>query len=230
MDEEIDLDILVSYFGESEKDELQLRHTLRSIDIFGINVGRVVVAGNPPSWLSDEAVRFEVRDAMCRSSRSEKSMACVFRSFEKGVIGGHLLYCPESVVLDETMDMNDYPWYCRRDRIRSVEDHVMASRGGALITRYKMALADTRRVLERNGYGSLELTGHFLSHIDSEDLDEVRRMCMEVPTASFGYDVGCIFGNVAKERIQFKTTLAKECYSARASNMFCVEQKSRFEI
>lgn len=224
------MDLIYTYFGYSDRDETTLRTFLRSLDVFGKNVGRVVVAGRPPSWLSNEVVSYRVDVPNDKSPKYDKIIKVLERAFCDSVIGGHLLYCPEDVVLDETTDLSDYPWYCRRETIRSIEDHVMTSRGGALITRYKMALADTRDLLERHGYRAFELTGHFLSHIDAEDLGEVLRLYHEPHKSRFGYDIGCLFGNIARERLHFSTTLAKECFSNSAPLKFPVEQKSRFEV
>ena len=44
------------------KDNYMLRASLRSIAKYGKNIGRVIVAGYPPDWLSDAVVKVHVED------------------------------------------------------------------------------------------------------------------------------------------------------------------------
>lgn len=43
--------------GSKDIDDKPLRWSLRSVEKFAKNVGRVIVAGYPPDWLSDEAIK-----------------------------------------------------------------------------------------------------------------------------------------------------------------------------
>lgn len=43
--------------GAKDNDDRPLRWSLRSVQMFAKNVGRVIVAGYPPNWLSDEAIK-----------------------------------------------------------------------------------------------------------------------------------------------------------------------------
>lgn len=56
------MDILYIVGRDSECDNLELRCSLRSIAVNGRNVGRVIVAGHCPDWLSDEVVKVPCED------------------------------------------------------------------------------------------------------------------------------------------------------------------------
>ena len=43
--------------GAKDNDDRPLRWSLRSVQMFAKNVGKVIVAGYPPDWLSDEAIK-----------------------------------------------------------------------------------------------------------------------------------------------------------------------------
>lgn len=49
--------VYVVGIGSKNSNDKPLRWSLRSVEQFAKNVGRVVVAGYPPSWLSDEVVK-----------------------------------------------------------------------------------------------------------------------------------------------------------------------------
>ena len=55
--------------GADGVDNLPLRWSLRSLAKHASNVGRVIVAGHIPKWLSDEVVKFSFDDSNMGSGR-----------------------------------------------------------------------------------------------------------------------------------------------------------------
>ena len=201
------VDILFAAYGPTDESARWLTRAIGSVFSNAKNLGRVIVAGNPPSCLPDGVSRFPVPPMVARGSRYDNAIDCVLRAIECGIVGGPFLYAPPEAVLSEPTDLASYPFYARRPRIKSVADYIRENKGGAIITRYKLVLSDTRAALERNGYGAAETTGRFLTHIDPTDAAEVKRIWLEEPHGEFGYDVSCLFGNVRAKRLALSPTL-----------------------
>ncbi len=201
------VDVLIASYGPQDETERWLHRSIRSILANAQNLGRVIVAGNPPSCLPDGVLKFPVPPMVARGSRYDNAVDCVLRAISEGIVSGPFLYAPTETELSQPTDLAAYPFYSRRPRIKSVADYIRENKGGAIITRYKLVLSDTRAALERNGYGSAETTGRFLTYIDPADAPEVKRIWLEEPHGEFGYDVSCLFGNIRAKRLALVPSL-----------------------
>ena len=54
------MDIVYILGTGSKHDNIELRMSLRSICKYGQNIGRVIVAGDPVDWLSDDVVKIKI--------------------------------------------------------------------------------------------------------------------------------------------------------------------------
>lgn len=197
------VDVLLATYGPQEANAGWLRTAIDSLFAYAQNLGNVVVAGTLPMDLPSNIVRFPVPPMIARGSRYDNAIDCVLRAIEEEVVSGDFLYAPPGAALTTQTDLAEYPRYMRRDRIQSVADLIRENKGGAVVTRYKLVLSDTRAALERNGYPAHELTGRFFTHIDAADAPEAKRIWLEEPHGEFGYDVSCLFGNIRHRRSSF---------------------------
>ena len=195
------VDVLFVAYGPAAESERWLVSAIESVFANARNLGRVIVAGLPPPSLPDGVLRFPVPPMVARGSRYDNAIDSVLRAIDEGVVSGEFLYAPPGAAITEPTDLASYPRYARRDRIQSVADLIRENKGGAVVTKYRLVLSDTRAALERNGYPSAEMTGRFLTHIDCADAPEVKRIWLEEPHGEFGYDVSCLFGNVRTKRV-----------------------------
>ena len=197
------VDVLLAAYGPQEENAGWLKSAIESLFAHAQNLGKVVVAGTLPLDLPTNIVRFPVPPMIARGSRYDNAIDCVLRAIQEGVVSGDFLYAPPGAALTAPTDLAEYPRYMRRDRILSVADIIRENKGGAVVTRYKLVLSDTRAALERNGYPAHEFTGRFFTHIDAAGAPEAKRIWLEEPHGEFGYDVSCLFGNIRFRRTPF---------------------------
>lgn len=196
-------DILIVAYGQNNGDD-RVHNIVESFLKYGQDLGKIVVAGNPPATgIADNVVFLPVPPMIARGSIYDNSIDCVNRVIEAGILTMPFLYVPPEVVLTQETNLEEYPCYIARERIRSIADYIRENKGGAVITRHKLVLADTRTALERAHYPIYEFTGRFLTHIDPTDAPEAKRIWLEEPHGEFGYDVSCLFGNIRFRRTPF---------------------------
>lgn len=193
-------DVLYVAYGPQDESAAWLHDSIEATKSFGRNLGKVVVAGMLPQGLPADIVRFPVPPMIARGSRYDNAIDCIARVVESGIIGESFLYANPGAKLSAEVDLDAYPFLARRQRIKSVADLIRENRGGAVVTRYKYVLSDTRTALERNGYGAFETTGVFFSRMSATDLAEAKRVWLEEPHGEFGYEAGCLFGNILAKR------------------------------
>ena len=204
--EEVKTDVLLAYVGNHTED-WWIDASIRKFAEFGLNLGRIVVAGNVPGDLPDTVDRFPIPPMLARGSRYDNAVDAVLKVIEARVLAKPFLYCPPCVLLTETTDLAAFPFYARRPRIRSVADLIRENKGGAVVTRYQLVLSDTRAALERNGYPAAEISTQHLVHIDPEDAPEAKRVWLEEPHGEFGYDMASLFGNLRAKRLGIQPTV-----------------------
>lgn len=198
-------DVVFAAYGTTEENSRWLKEATASLRSFASNLRRVIVIGNAPADLPDDVAVFRIPSILYRGSRYDNAVGGLVKAIECGVLPDPFLYAPPGAVLSAPTDLDAYPDYCRRPRIRSIADLVRENKGGAVVTRYKVVLSDTRAALERNGYPALELGGRFFTRIDPADLEDVKRIWLQEPHGEFGYDAACLFGNVRLKREPFDT-------------------------
>lgn len=197
------MDVVIAIFGDTAVELSGLRKSVDSLLMDGEGLGRIVIIGRAPGWLegNEKVERFIVPPMRYGIAKHDLIMDGLIKAIRDGVVAGDFLYCPLGVALPGTTNLNDYPRYCRRGKIRSVAEMVMAGKGGAVITKYWLSVTDTRQVLERNGFSAIDFSGKFLSHIDADDVLDVESLWVQEPHAAFGYEPACLFGNVRESKV-----------------------------
>ena len=190
-------DVVIAAYGPVDESRRWLAPLVASLRSRAANLGRIVVVGDIGAIDDLEVERYFVPPLIARGSRYDNATEGVLRAIEAGMIGGRFLFAPPGAEIEENVDLDRYPVHTRCERIKSIADLIRENGGGAVVTRYRLVLADTRTALERNGYAARELTGRFLTHMDSACAPEVKRIWLQEPHGEFGYDVSCLFGNVA---------------------------------
>ena len=83
------MDIVYILGTGSKHDNIELRMSLRSICKYGRNVGRVIVAGDPVDWLSDDVVKVKIPVKYKR--KHHEMMNRVQFCVENGIVDGEFL-------------------------------------------------------------------------------------------------------------------------------------------
>lgn len=193
------MDVLYVVGTGSGHDNCELRWSLRSLDMFAENLGRVVVAGYPPEWLSAEVVRVDVPDDPGAAYKHVNIMNCILECCRRGVVRGEFLYSSDDHFLCRQVDLDAYPYFYKSDSLLTAED---LERQGRRLTPYRQSLAETRVVLEANGYEPREWSGHVNTHMDAQDAPEVARLVEFARDRGFrmGLEPTCCFMAVRHRR------------------------------
>jgi len=189
--------VVYSVPSPTSLDMAALNASISSVYANGAGVERVVYVGTPPPSLAAPVEKFHVSPLFARGAKNDNVMDALLRAIYAGVLSGEVLLAPIDFVLESKTDMNSYPIVFSHEKIRTIEDVVVAGKGAAVVTRHKVALSDTRKLLERNGLPTVDFSGSgFLSRIDVKHADKVKEMWLQCPHGAFGYDVPSLFQNV----------------------------------
>ena len=195
--------------GCSACDDFELRMSLRSIAMFGINIGRVYVAGYCPSWLSENVIRIPYHDG-----RKLKSTGHAAKTYN---IASAILHAVKATDIgDEFLVSMDDHFYIRptdfaatkrfaRDYTQRPNRHYLPLRvepGKAPV--YQRTMSRTREFLESHGMSVFFFTGHrnmLLSRISVLECEPyIREMrAKDTPVEAF-----CLFNNYEYTRRGFE--------------------------
>lgn len=167
------VDIL--YVVGENRDERLLRWSLRSVRQFAEGVGRIVVAGYPPAWLSDSVVRVECRDDEGDWGKHHDIMRCIMEAVSSGAVTSRFLYSSDDHFFVRPVFLPDYPVYVQNGGMPSSSDF---SRSG-ISNRWAESCAHTRELLFSHGYACEHFSGHYDTWMFAEDAGEVRDLVAE---------------------------------------------------
>lgn len=189
------MDILY-VIGPTPGHDRELRWSLRSVARFARNLGRVVVAGYPPSWLSDEVATLLVRDEP-RESKFVSIRRKVLAACASGLLRGEFLLSADDNFYTAPVDLDATPFWYRRDLPEISEGWPEdGSRN------YREHLDNTRATLAAAGYGVRDCASHCNTRCDVADLPVVRDLCL-APGGTFPHraqDMASMFCNVRDRR------------------------------
>lgn len=109
------MDILYIVGKGSKHDNAELRWSLRSLAKHGRNVARVLVAGCPPAWLSDDVEALTVPDVDLPGRKNRSIVNCVLEAVSSFNLKGDFIFACDDVFLIDTVDFDRYPLYVDDD-------------------------------------------------------------------------------------------------------------------
>lgn len=202
------MDVVYSIGPDDGTDYFNLRMSLRSVAKYAIHVGRVVIAGYRPKWLSEASV-FYRSPGDRRLPKQANILNTIFDVIDAGLVRGEFLYSSDDHFLTRKVDFDAYPYYFKKDRLPTFDDVVR--RDGIFKWKgYNRSLTDTRSLLERNGYGVVNFSGHVNTHMHTADAEEVRRLAHQTPVGKDGYEPTCLFMNVRQKRDRIAPTFRED--------------------
>ena len=154
------MDILYILGTGSKHDNIELRMSLRSICKYGRNVGRVIVAGDPVDWLSDEVVT--VRIPVKYKRKHHEMMNRVQFCVEHGIVDGEFLVSSDDHFYVKDTDFDHYPYY-----IKSLELLKTATKGERHYG-YHLSLVQTRELLEKHHLPVYNFEQHCNTHLHAQ--------------------------------------------------------------
>jgi hypothetical protein len=125
----------------------ELKYSLRSLEEYGKNIGRVFITGENPGFLSDEVIFNKVKDI---SAPAVNHMHKVRWTFENTNISDNILLNYDDVFFTKNVDISKYPYYyCGElpSQCRTIRGHTKA-------------LVNTRKLLENRNKPYKRFTVH----------------------------------------------------------------------
>lgn len=179
-----------------------LRLSLRSLSRFGRNVGRVVVAGYCPAWLSDDVIKVRVDDITVGGYKHINIINCILTAIDRGAVRGNFLYSSVDHFLgsETDFDFGAYPFYVRPGVLLSYEEATRRDRGPSM---YNASLAATKILLDAHGLDTRLYCCHANTWMNADDSRMVREIidsARQYDRENYGFEPTCLFMAVRNER------------------------------
>ena len=189
--------------GCSKCDNSELRWSLRSIDKYGKNVGKVVVAGFCPEWLSDIVVKVPCKDIYADTKDHGNRNANVLNKVLQSIdfLGDEFLVSFDDNFYIKETDFDNYPHYVR-DMHGSIylPEHIDGEDD------YKRCLANTRENLEKLGLPVLNFAVHRNLHCTKRAIFANMETLRWIIDNSVQCDRFCLLNNWEYKNYPFETT------------------------
>lgn len=182
--------------GAADLDNIPLRWSLRSLAKHASNVGRIIVTGMPPHWLSDDVVKIPVKDV--GPGKHWNILNCIAHGIREGGIDGPFLYSSDDHYLCKDADMGKWP-RLERGRLLSYDEYVRRKMHPP--GKYQRSLCDTRKCLFLEKLSLRKACLHFNTWMDGRNLDEVLAIANRHRTlTTFGFEPTCLFNAVFEKK------------------------------
>lgn len=181
------MDILYIIGGGSIHNNIELRMSLRSISKYGSNIDKVIVAGQPPRWLSDDVVKVEIPDRFYY--KHQNILNCIEQVIDMGLVNGDFLYSSDDHFYVKEVDFDNYPVYLKGELRYTVNKTDP-------FYQYHKSLYDTRRLCVKHGFPAMNYSQHCNTHMHSEVFKDIRNIIHESYTLPYGVEPTSIIMNV----------------------------------
>lgn len=181
------MDILYILGDGSSKNNLELRMSLRSIAKYGTNIGKVIVAGSIPVWLTDYVVKVPVKDRY--SYKHQNILQCIETVIDLGIVKGDFLYSSDDHFYVKSVDFDNYPFYYKCELRRSVNKTDP-------FYQYHKSLYDTRILCEKHGLPTDNYSQHCNTHMNTSVFNKCRAIIHESYKLPYGVEPTSILMNV----------------------------------
>lgn len=168
------MDILYLIGENTSKCEYnELRYSLRSIEKFGKNVGRIYVGGYCPEWLNDNVYKVSVKQIYEKPSNIVKKhinmLATILYVVDNTDISDDFLVSMDDHFYIKEVDFDNYPIYCKL-----VEENGTISSN--IYTPYGKFIDKTKKFLESQNLPIYYLTLHRNMHCSRNWIKECRNI------------------------------------------------------
>ena len=180
------MDIVYVIGKGSKKDNLELRMSLRSIDKYGTNVGRVIVVGAPPSWLSKEVEQLQVADKY--PYKHSNILNCIEAVVDEKLVKGDFLYSSDDHFYVKNTDFEKYPYYIKGDLRKAVDPN-------DFFYKYHKSLVDTRELCIRHGLPTKNYSQHCNTHMHTGVIEDISEILQESFLLPYGVEPTSIIMN-----------------------------------
>ena len=179
------MDILYVVGTGSKWGNNELRYSLRSIDRFGRNVGRVYIATEKlPSFINPDAVvHYPIRDIGKKKHLNimDKIEGVMYHT---DIADDFLLSSDDHFYIKPT-DFDAYPLYYKGEIAEKKKDG-----------EYLHSLIDTKRLLQAYGLSVFATNPHCNTHFNRPLYERHKFMMIDGKRLQYGAEVNCLMGNI----------------------------------
>lgn len=174
------MDILYIIGNGSECDNFELRCSLRSVEKYGKNVGKIYVVGYCPDWLSDNVIKIPHEDTI--GKRKEVNiLSALLYAIDHSDIGEEFLISSDDHYLLKPVDFDNYPFYAKLYITRSCR-HMLPERVEPQWPgkTYARTLANTCKLCKDHNLSTFNFTLHRNMHCSRKIVEECRSILNEI--------------------------------------------------
>lgn len=169
-----------SLFGNDE-----LRYSLRSLENNVSNVGRVIVVGEDPGFLSDEVEYHYIEEGF--GNKEWRIGAKILEACDRGIVKRNFFFVNDDHFFIQPTKTTRYPNYCKGNLINP-----------KIVGTYQRALNDTAAYLLALGKTALHFDVHTPIVYNPKKFKELREAIAKSKKARHGYVVKSLYGNIHK--------------------------------
>ena len=183
--------------GAKDIDDRPLRWSLRSLAKHARNVGRVIVVGHIPDWLSAEVVKVP-NEAQWKESKHWNILDSEIKAVRTLGLDEPFLYSSDDHYLVADADMDAWPRYCKPGELPT---EASLRKKGIPPSMYTMSLLKTRNALSREGLAVRRYPVHLNTWMDPALVDDVAAFVDKYRRVSvFGLEPQSIWGSLWEKR------------------------------
>ena len=194
-----DIDVLYIVGNGSLFDNVELKYSLRSLDKFGRNVGRLFITGQCPAFIDRSKVEFMPElDIGCPAINHWWK---VHQTFAKTSIGERALLMYDDIFFCKPVDCANYPWRWRSILPFEKPDGI-----------YRQSLYTAAVWLSAHGYNTLNYCLHQPCIYEQNKFLSMERDFAELKLSDCGMSVRSVYGNRFVQSAEKMDDLKIRCY------------------
>ena len=194
----------------SAANNMELKCSLRSIEQFGKNVGKIYVCGYCPEWLSDEVVKIPCEDKyqgeeLTQNQKNANICYKLLYAVDHSDIGDTFMVSMDDHFYVRDTDFETYPYFVRKRKKygrKLPKDDTSTS--------YMKYLSDVRNYLESKNLPILDFALHRNRRINRQDIEECREVLEDTINNCIPSGVMVYLSNYRYSKEKFEYQLVKD--------------------
>lgn len=188
------VDVVYPVTTPSKNNDIELRWSLRSLDQFGANVGRIIVVSeHHRDWLSDDVIQVVPKSVWPPFQfKHQDMMHKILCAIDECDLHGEFIVSSDDHFLLTDTDLAKMPFYVRNWWVN-------VSRGSSINLRTMMwntSMQDTAKFLMEHNLPAIDFQGHWNSHWNADIVRANRMVFDEAMKLRFGAEPSVLMGNL----------------------------------
>lgn len=178
----------------------EIRYSLRSLERFGGNVGRIFIVGTKPDFINDEVTFIPCDDQ--HDTPHKNILRKVITAMESGLLPDHFLISSDDHFYIKPTNFDTLPVYYKREQIIDGIPFLQDRNP------YFLSLIETRKFMIQHGLSLYQTNPHCNTHWDVPTYLANKALFDEAFTLKYGAEMNCLMGNLliaqGYEKAKFK--------------------------